>query len=278
MKRWPSEQSGQWIAVVTVTLVAMAASSLRAEVLIDEDFESFSGWTINNITATTPPEGRVTRWTGDTWGQRGMVDVDNAAGAGGSSSSLYIQDNTGANLQSALATFAWTDWWSNNSPTQGKLSIGFDMMIPSNANYDLETAYGAPSQMGGQGWSSPVTFRPRNGNFELMNDEGTQTFASYSLDQWMNIRFEFDLQARTVDIYVDETLEAGNVPWRAAATAAGLNEINLVGDFRERDEETFQPYIASRFDNMQVEYTPIPEPGSLLLLGFGTLVLARSRR
>ena len=92
-------------------------------------------------------------------------------------------------------------------------------------------------------------------------------------DQWVDIRFDFDLNANSVSAFYNNGLLA-TYPWQSG----GLNQLQALDLYP--DEAAGSAQVGSVFyDNVQLSQTPVPEPGSLTLLALGGLaVLIRSRK
>lgn len=122
-------------------------------------------------------------------------------------------------------------------------------------------------------WSAQVLADLSAGLIGVFDGAGNQQGATLPLvkDQWVDLRFEINLDANAVTSYYNNTL-IGSMAWQSG----GINQLQAVDLYPDEGAGTAQvgPIY---YDNFQL--TAVPEPSSLVLLLVGGLaVFVRSRK
>lgn len=122
-------------------------------------------------------------------------------------------------------------------------------------------------------WSVQVLSDLSAGLIGVFDSNGNQQGATLNLvkDQWVDMRFEINLNANSVSSFYNNTL-IGTMPWQTG----GINQLQALDLYPDEGAATAQVGPVY-YDNLSL--TAVPEPSSLALLLIGGLaVFARSRR
>jgi hypothetical protein len=264
----------QLIRFSLLTLFSLSiGTAATAVTLIDNDFESGLGdFTITGSGA-------------------GLVDVDPTAGV---EQELQFTDNsTTGSEPRAVDTFGTANI-STTASGNNLLTGSFDFVLPQTTDtytpaIDIYLNAGQDS-LGAN--NSLFVIRLRDGQVQLRDDTSSNSYSainaantttalalvggtSYTID------FSADLSSTrdTYSLSVSNTLTNG-------VLASETNRLTLADDITPdrlvlnggilANAVDADPFV--RIDNVQLEANPVPEPGSLVLLGVGTLLITSRRR
>ena len=179
---------------------------------------------------------------------------------------------------------------SFSAPNSLRLVAGNDTVRPftgvTSGLWTFSLKQYLPSTSSGSTWTILLNQYPNNLNWSVQvlsdlsagfigvfDSNGDQQGATLNLikDQWVDMRFEINLNANSVTSYYNNTL-IGTMPWQSD----GINQLQALDLYPDESAGTAQvgPIY---YDNLSL--TAVPEPSSLSLLLIGGLaVFVRSRK
>jgi hypothetical protein len=230
-----------------VTIIALfgAISLTSAQSM----FDNFDSYTVGSIHGQGGWEG----WTGIA-GAAG--DVTTLQASSGTQSLQVVAGNDTVRPFSGVAGGLWTLSLQQYVPSA---SSGGSWIILMN-NYPT-----TPN------WSAQL-FTDISGN-AMTSSQVPIASAPLVKDQWVDIRFEINLDANSVTSYYNNTLLATHA-WQSS----GINEFRALDLYPDEDTAGGTAQVGSVFyDNVQLTLVPEPSTFGLLVLG-GLAVLYRFRK
>lgn len=213
-------------------------------------------------------------------------------------------DNLDSYSAGSIAGQGGWEGWSGNAAVAGTIATGTAFSQPnalrlvagndtvhpftgvSAGSWSLSFKQYLPSTSSGSTWAILMNQYPNNLNWSaqvlcdlsagligVFDGANTQQGVTLSLikDQWVDLRFDINLDANSVSSYYNNTL-IGTMPWQSG----GINQLQAMDLYPDEGAGTTQvgPIY---YDNFQL--TAVPEPSTLgLLLVGGLAVFARSRK
>lgn len=243
-------------------LALLAPLSALAQVTVFEENFFGDGDPLNGKTPDMTTAGEV--WeAGDEWGDDGIHFSPTAGGQAAhldyvpQPGRIYTASLRVSNRHANAMGFGFFaddplsgDWTAENNAITHADNLGYAWIKTSNSSADDQAGYMGLGELGDQPWAGDV----------------------------INTNQPIDL-----DIVLDTTLENWTVQWfldgasqgsPTAFTGAGNPGIGGIGLSRQIDPTTNSTFIQTS----QFSLTYVPEPTSLVLLGFGALILVQRKQ
>ncbi len=235
--------------LITATALCASVSLAGAQSM----FDNFDSYTLGSIHGQGGWEG----WTGIA-GAAGIVSTDQASS--GAQSLRLVAGHDTVRPFSGVTSGLWTLSLQQYIPS---ISSGSTWVILMN---------GYPVNLN---WSVQVLADFDNNLIGVFDGGGTLQGTPLALlkDQWVDMRFEINLDANSVSSFYNNTL-LGTHAWQSG----GFNELAALDLYPDEDTAGGTAQVGPVFyDNVQLALVPEPSTLGLLLLG-GLAVLYRFRK
>lgn len=201
--------------LLSTFLAALPLSSLADEVLVKENFDDTS---VGPVYVGRFPH--IIAWEGRSEAEFGRFEItdtfpgsESAAAGRDRLNVIAINDNSPDRDKSPSLVFPWDD----RAPQSGRLVVSWDFMVPAGSPY-------LGIHFFGNHWTnSSAAILLSNGRVILHADKGDASrlrVGSYTPGTWHAIKAELDIDARTLDLWLDGKKVANAVPWLATAPKA----------------------------------------------------------
>lgn len=194
------------------------------------------------------------------WGVMSASSIQNSVALSGSQA-VQIDASVAGNNQSGI----WT--WHENSGQF--VTVSADVyLLGSSTPTAWQFATGDENESGGffVGGFNPLT----DGRLELITAGFPVTTSVISRNTWNNYKAIFDIQNQTFDVFINNALVAGDVPFLNPATSVRQFQFDTFG-------RSGSPNDRAYIDNFLFEAVPEPMRGLMLMMGVIAIHLRRRR-
>ena len=248
-------------------------SEAGATVLLQTGFDSSEGWVEGEVTeAPNPPAGLGTWSHYGTAYQAAHVDQDPQTFVAPSSGDglLYV-DRVGRMSPDYLFDAAVGGWDDNEGGTTVDVTV--DMQVPVGGNGAwVGASLGKRTNDGNDGFQVASVITWSGGIFKYMagtSGDWITTTAPSPEGQWQSLRLVGNNATKTYSAYIGGVPIIEDVPYRHQSGIAGDDVVRSFGVGLGGPGRGY-------FDNLVVQ--GVPEPTTMVLVCFGSLLFARRRR
>ncbi len=191
------------------------------------------------------PEGEISEnqailsWTGPDGEIYGTIGAEKFAVAAGKA--LVFRDSIPEADKGPVLNVSWKD----DAPTEGHVIVCWRWTVPVNGKF-------LSLQFVGQTWDdAAAVFILENGQISVQYGEKDERelLGQYSAGEWRSVKFDFDVKARTFDVYLDDYKVATDLPWQDNGRTI-IDLLSIVADFSPNDRNG-EPVLA--IDDVHVE-------------------------
>ncbi len=243
------------------TLLFIGGSSVaaQADVVFSDNFEDKTAVAWPDVSQDADPVAQTGNWVYVLEGTQDDLQVTDNVVPGPAEGSNYLVTRRDAGVHDTRLQGSW----STASSATDVITVDFDIYLPSTNPNLRGGSFFIQDAAEAVGSTTGVI----NGKFQYISAVNSFRFTTgataqtdnFALDTWHHVRYEIDMATQTYDVTVS-SITYEDIAFEASSTSLGKMMYTHLSD-----NSTFL------VDDVLVEFAPVPEPGSMMMLLAGSL-------